>query len=41
MEPIAEKCVTEADPIYSLAELAAPGLKTLANEEMDRLIYEK
>jgi prevent-host-death family protein len=41
MEPIAEKCIAEDDPIYSLADLAAPGLETLANEEIDRLIYEK
>jgi prevent-host-death family protein len=41
MEPIAETFIAEDDPIYSLADLAAPGLNTLSNEEMDRLIYEE
>ena len=41
MEPILEGAVAEDDPIYSLAELATPGLAPCSNEEMERLIYEK
>ncbi len=40
MEPITEQRIAEDDPVYSLADLAVPGLETLSNEEMDRLIYE-
>jgi antitoxin (DNA-binding transcriptional repressor) of toxin-antitoxin stability system len=41
MEPIAETFIAEDDPIYSLADLAVPDMKTLTNKEIDRLIYEK
>ena len=41
MEPISETFIAEDDPIYSLADLAVPDMKTLTNKEIDRLIYEK
>ena len=41
MEPFAEQFIAEDDPIYSLADLAVPGMETLSNEAMDGLIYEK
>jgi antitoxin (DNA-binding transcriptional repressor) of toxin-antitoxin stability system len=41
MEPITETFIAEDDPIYSLADLAVPDMKTLTNKEIDRLIYEK
>ncbi len=41
MEPIAERTVSEDDPIYSLADIAVPGPASMSNEEIDRMIYEK
>ena len=41
MEPILETPFRSDDPIYSLADLAVPGLASCSNEAMDGVIYEK
>lgn len=40
LEPMRRNTTRQDDPIYSLAELAAPGGGPMTNKEIDELIYE-
>jgi prevent-host-death family protein len=41
MEPILADEIAEDDAIYSLADLAVPGLSSCTNQEIDEQVYEK
>ena len=41
LEPITDNEVSKDDPFYALDRLADSQGKTLSNEEMDSIIYEK
>jgi prevent-host-death family protein len=41
LEPIPEREIGPDDPFYSLGQLAVSSGKSLSNEEIDRLVYQR
>jgi prevent-host-death family protein len=41
LEPIREDNIGPDDPFFKIAELAAPNGRSLTNEEIDQIVYEK